>query len=77
VPTQPQINDLLLVTGADDYGMVGRSFRVIDVEDLGTLAGYRHCQIIGVARSPGWLDSAMRHPSVGDVEDEIPPEWRV
>ena len=77
VPTLPQVNDLLEVTGHDDYGFVGRKFRVIDVENLGTLAGFRHLQIIGIARSPGWVDAAVRHPVTGTIPDEVPPEWRL
>jgi len=77
VPTLPQVDDILQVTAHDDYGYVGRRFRVVDVENLGTLAGYRRMQIVGIQRSPGWVDAAVRHPSSGPIPDEIPPEWQL
>jgi hypothetical protein len=77
VTTLPQVDDLLQVTAHDDYGYVGREFRVVDVENLGTLAAYRRLQIVGIARSPGWIDAAVRHPSAGPVPDQIPPEWKL
>jgi hypothetical protein len=77
VTTTPQVNDLLEVTAHDDFGFVGRRFRVIDVEGAGLLATERRLQIVGVQRYAGWVDSAVRHPSVGYVPDEVPPEWRV
>jgi hypothetical protein len=77
VPTYVQVNDLLTVTGHDDPVYVGRHFRVVDVEVNGLLSGGRRLQIVGVQRYPGWIDSAVRHPSVGRIPDEVPPEWRI
>jgi len=76
VQTDVRVNDLLQVTAHDDFYFVGRLFRIVDVENLGTLAGYRRCQIVGIQRSPGWVDSAVRHPAA-DIPDEIPPEWQL
>ena len=77
VPVLVQVNDLLEVTAHDDYVYVGRLFRVVDVEAPGTLVASRRLQIVGAQRNPTWIDSAVRHPSVGQIPDEIPPEWNV
>ncbi len=74
-PTTPQINDLVQILGGDDPLLVGRFFRIVDVEVVGILAGARRLQIVGVQRYPGWVDSAVRHPAAGDVPDQIPPDW--
>ena len=76
-PTWIQVNDLVEVTGHDDPVMAGKRFRIIDVEATGLLVAGRKAQIIGIQRYPGWIDSAVRHPSSGRIPDEVPPEWRV
>lgn len=76
-PVWVQVNDLLEVTGADDPLFAGRHFRIVDVEMNGLLDGARRLQIVGVARYPGWIDSAVRHPALSGSLDEVPPEWRV
>jgi hypothetical protein len=73
----PQVNDLVHIDAGDDPGLVGRNFRVVDVEAVGMLPGGRRLQIVGVQRAPNWVDSAVRHPGVGLVPDEVPPQWQI
>ena len=76
-PIWAQINDLLLVSEHDDPVMVGKRFRVVDVEVSGLVAASRRLQLVGMQRYGGWVDQAVRHPAYPDVPDEVPPEWRL
>lgn len=75
-PTDPHVNDLLEVTGSDDPMMVGRRFRVVDVEAVSIIPDGRRMQLVGIQHYPGWEDDVVRHPSSGSIPDEIPPEWQ-
>jgi hypothetical protein len=77
LPTDPHVNDLLEVTGSADPVMVGRRFRVVDVEAVSIVPDGRRMQLVGIQRYPGWEDDVVRHPAAGGVPDEIPPEWQV
>lgn len=77
VPLTVSVNDLLTVLAHDDPGWVGMRARVVDVEAAGLIAAGRRLQLVGVQRYPGWVDDAVRHPAVGHIPDEIPPEWSV
>lgn len=77
VPLDVWVNDVLHVTGSDDPVMVGRKFRVVDVEVAGVLAVGRRLQLVGIQRYAGWVDDVVRHPLSGDVPDGVPPEWSV
>lgn len=76
VPTDPHVNDLLEVTGSDDPVMVGRRFRIVDVEAVSIVPDGRRMQLVGIQHYPGWEDDVVRHPASGVVPDEIPPEWQ-
>ena len=76
-PVLVQVNDILHVQGCDDPGMVGRRFRVVDVEAVGLLPGGRRLQLVGIQFYGGWLDDTVRVPSSGQVPNEVPTEWSV
>jgi hypothetical protein len=67
---QPRVDDVVEVLEHSDASMVGRKFRVQDVEAGGQFPATRRMQVMGVQRSKQWTD----HPS---VPRDIPDEWRV
>lgn len=68
--TMPRVDDVVEVLWHLDESMVGRKFRVQDVEAGGQFPTVRRMQVMGVQRSKQWVD----HPS---VPRDIPEEWRV
>ena len=76
-PIIPQINDLLLVSGHEDPVMVGKRFRVVDVEVSGLMSASRRLQLVGMQRYAGWVDDTVRHPGYSQIPDEVPPSWRL
>lgn len=66
-PVLPMVDDVVSVTAHPDQLMVGRKFRVMDVETGGQFGPVRRMQLTGIQPSKQWTDSAL-HPS-------IPPEW--
>ena len=76
-PILVHVNDILQVLGCDDPVMVGRRFRVVDVEAVGLVPGGRRLQLVGIQFYGGWLDDTVRVPSGGTVPGELPTEWSV
>ena len=68
----PRVDDMVEVTEHDDPAVVGRRFRVLDVESAGQYPSFRRLQVSGVQRSQQWES----HPALRSGED-IPEEWRV
>lgn len=72
---RPRNDDLVLVLEHDDPVMVGRWFRVMDVEAGGQWIAARRMQVVGVQWSRHWqrtVDPEMR------VERHLPPkEWQL
>lgn len=65
-PTLPQVNDTLTVLAHHDALMIGRQFRVVDVEAAGQFQAVRRMQVVGVQRWEAWTP-----------QEDIPQEWRV
>ena len=65
-PTTPQVNDVVVVTSHPDVLMVGRAFRVMDVQASGQFEAVRNMSVTGVQRWEGWAP-----------DNNIPPEWYV
>jgi hypothetical protein len=75
----PRVDDVVLVTEHYDWTLVGRSFRVMDVEAGGQYPAVRRMQVTGVQTSRQWgasrADTQRAHPS--RPVREIPEEWKV
>lgn len=68
----PQVDDVIEVLAHGDWAVVGRKFRVMDVEGGGQYPAVRRMQVTGVQNSKQWRPNRepMLHPS-------IPEEWRI
>ena len=74
--TQPRVDDVIEVTSHHDWTMVGRTFRVMDVEAGGQYPSVRRMQVTGIQRSKQWGSPASpKHPTSTDFD--IPEEWKV
>jgi hypothetical protein len=71
--TDPRVDDLVTVTAHDDPLMVGRAFRVTDVESGGQYPAVRRMHVMGVEDTSHWVDSGS--PVIPDawVNDPTPP----
>lgn len=67
----PQVNDLVTVLEHVDPLMVGRRFRVMDVEAGGQFAVVRRMQVMGIQRDRSWQPDSQAEDAV------IPREWIV
>jgi hypothetical protein len=67
----PQVNDLIEVLEHPDPLMLGRRFRVMDVEAGGQFAVVRRMQVMGIQRSRTWTPDSQAEEAV------IPREWMV
>lgn len=67
----PQVNDLVEVIEHPDPLMVGRRFRVMDVEAGGQFAVVRRMQVMGIQRGRSWTPDDQAEQTV------IPREWIV
>jgi hypothetical protein len=67
----PEVDDLVEVLEHPDPLMLGRRFRVTDVEAGGQFAVVRRVQAVGVQRSRTW------EPDAQAEQAEIPREWLV
>ena len=76
-PVDVWVNDMLRVTGSDDPVLVGRRFRVVDVEVTGMMSVSRRLQLVGIQHYAGWTDATSRYPNIGNVPEGVPPEWSV
>ena len=65
-PTMPQVNDLVTVTDHHDALMIGRAFRVMDVQAAGQFESARTMSVTGAQRWEGW-----------NKDPNIPNEWYV
>jgi len=65
-PTTPQVNDVVVVVAHPDVLMVGRAFRVMDVQASGQFEAVRNISVTGVQRWEAWTPA-----------NDIPPEWYV
>jgi Family of unknown function (DUF6093) len=72
--TMPRVDDVIKVTEHYDETLVGRTFRVMDVEAGGQYPAVRRMQVTGVQNSKAWVQvvQAQQHPVRA-----IPKEWRV
>jgi len=69
----PHVDDMIEVTAHHDWTLVGRTFRVMDVESGGQYPAVRRMQVTGVQNSKQWVQaSTARHPAA-----TIPKEWRI
>lgn len=70
---QPRVDDVVEVTAHQDWTLVGRTFRVMDVEGGGQYPAVRRMQVTGIQNSKQWAPAAVKsHPT-----STIPKEWRV
>lgn len=70
----PRVDDVIEVLAHRDWTMVGRKFRVMDVEAGGQYPAVRRMQVTGIQRSKQWgTPGEPKHPA----EFDIPEEWRV
>lgn len=67
--SDPQVDDVVEVLADPDPLVVGRMFRVVDVESGGQFPSARRMQVTGVQRSRNWKP--------GVAPRDIPEEWRV
>lgn len=67
----PQVNDIVEVVEHPDPLMVGRMFRVMDVEAGGQFAVVRRMQVMGIQRGRNWVPDGQAEETV------IPREWLV
>lgn len=65
--TSPVVDDIVEVTTHLDPLMVGRFFRIVDVEQAGQIPAVRRMQVVGIEQQPSWTD-----PNAPD----IPVEWQ-
>ncbi|CAB4194552.1 hypothetical protein UFOVP1264_7 [uncultured Caudovirales phage] len=65
-PTVPQINDTITVDSHHDALMIGRTFRVVDVQAAGQFEAARTMSVVGAQRWEGW-----------NKDPNIPQEWYV
>lgn len=72
--TTTRVDDVIEVTAHKDWTLVGRSFRVMDVEGGGQYPAVRRMQVTGIQNSKQWAASALttEHPS-----SQMPKEWLV
>jgi len=71
----PRVDDVIKVTAHHDWTLVGRTFRVMDVEGGGQYPAVRRMQVTGVQNSKAWVQVAAtkkEHPA-----QTIPKEWQV
>jgi hypothetical protein len=69
----PQVDDVVEVLTHHDWTVVGRLFRVMDVEAGGQYPAVRRMQVTGVQNSKQWTSVAQqRHPVAA-----IPKEWQI
>lgn len=71
-PVLPRIDDIVDVVAHHDARTVGKKFRVTDVQSAGQFRPFVVMNTVGVQWSKQW-----DHPSAGDVDLTIPPEWVV
>ena len=67
----PQVNDLIEVLEHPDPLMLGRRFRVMDVEAGGQMAVVRRMQVMGIQRDRSWIPDSQAEDAV------VPREWMV
>lgn len=67
----PEVNDLVRVLEHPDPLMLGRLFRVMDVEAGGQFAVLRRMQVMGIQRGRTWVPDTQAEDAV------IPAEWMV
>jgi hypothetical protein len=76
-PTAPQVSDLLQVLEHDDPLMVGRRWRIVDVETQGELVEERVLQLVGVQSYSGVDIDQVVFEQPPSAQDGIPAEWRL
>lgn len=67
----PQVNDLVEIQEHPDPLMLGRRFRVMDVEAGGQFAVLRRMQVVGIQRGRTW------EPDSQAEDAHVPREWLV
>ena len=76
--TAPRVDDLVEVLEHSDPLMVGKRFRVMDVEIGGAVPSVRRMQVSGVQRFRSWTADAVPGESAETpASGVIPPEWLV
>lgn len=65
IPVQsplPMVNDMIEIIYAPDSAVVGRQFRVMDVESGGQFPATRRVQVTGIQPSKQWVGTNSRWP---------------
>ena len=67
----PRVDDVITVTAHHDWTLVGRTFRVMDVEAGGQYPAVRRMQVTGVQNSKAWVQVGQ---SQGRASGHVDPE---
>lgn len=71
--TMPRVDDVIEVLTHHDWTVVGRTFRVMDVESGGQYPAVRRMQVTGVQNSKQWYGGPPNEHPVTN----IPKEWQI